>query len=119
MRLILFLATAAGAIPTQSFELRGTKGDTINLEEAPVTPIPLSSGVFEPAMDLEYFANLDPNVFEWMSPDEIKPGETTCGFLTAPLGWDVDDVDVVYPEVKVCESILSFGQIRYNKSCLF
>lgn len=62
---------------------------------------PNPDNAFEPAMDLEYFSNLDPKEFEWVNPNEIKPGETTCGFLTAPLGWDVDDVDVVYPDVKV------------------
>ena len=35
-----------------------------------------------------------------MNPDEIQPGETTCGFLKAPLGWEVEDLDVVYPMVK-------------------
>ena len=35
-----------------------------------------------------------------MNPDEIQPGETTCGFLKAPLGWEVEDLNVVYPMVK-------------------
>jgi len=59
--------------------------------------------IFEPAISLEDFKNVDPAQFEWVNPDEIKAGETTCGFLTAPLGWEVDEDEVTYPFVKVCK----------------
>mmetsp|Transcript_8226 Transcript_8226/g.14355 ORF Transcript_8226/g.14355 Transcript_8226/m.14355 type:complete len:614 (+) Transcript_8226:59-1900(+) len=100
--MISALATVAVAIviPAQSYELRGGELDTLHIKDAPDTDPP-NPQFFEPAMDLEYFANLDPKKFEWVNPDEIKPGETTCGFLTAPLGWDVEEVDIVYPTVKV------------------
>lgn len=57
--------------------------------------------IFEPAISLEDFKKVDPAQFEWVNPDEIKAGETTCGFLTAPLGWEVDEDEVTYPFVKV------------------
>ena len=56
-------------------------------------------------MPLEDFRNIDPDVFEWVNPDEIQPGNVTCGFLKAPLG---EAEGVVYPMVKVCECILLF-----------
>jgi len=49
-------------------------------------------------MPLEDFSNIDPDVFEWVNPDEIQPGNVTCGFLKAPLG---EAEGVVYPMVKV------------------
>lgn len=49
-------------------------------------------------MPLEDFRNIDPDVFEWVNPDEIQPGNVTCGFLKAPLG---EAEGVVYPMVKV------------------
>ena len=62
-----------------------------------------SSGHFEPAISLEDFKNVDPERFEWVNPDEVKAGETTCGFLKAPLGWEVEELDIVYPMVKICK----------------
>ena len=58
--------------------------------------------VFEAAISIEDFKNIDPEQFEWVNPDEIRPGETTCGFLNAPLGWEVEELDIVYPMVKMC-----------------
>jgi len=57
--------------------------------------------VFEPAISLDDFKNVDPDKFEWVNPEEIKAGETTCGFLLAPLGWDVDELQVTYPTVNI------------------
>ena len=51
-------------------------------------------------MSLDDIRNVDPEQFEWINPDEIQPGETTCGYLKAPLGWEVEDLAVVYPMVK-------------------
>lgn len=64
--------------------------------------------VFEAAISLDDFKNVDPKLFEWVNPDEIQPGETTCGFLKAPLGW-VDETDIKYPFVKtyVCVTFAS------------
>lgn len=100
MHLISILATVAAVLPTQSFELRGRQVDGKKTEDAFNTEVP-NPEHFEPAMNLDYFANIDPDMFEWVNPDEIQPGETTCGFLHAPLDWEVDEVDIVYPMVKV------------------
>lgn len=102
MHLVSALATAAVVIPSQSHELRGKQLDTFHIEDASGTEPP-NPQYFEPAMDLDYFANIDPKQFEWVNPDEIKSGETTCGFLPAPLGWDVEELDIDYPTVKVCK----------------
>mmetsp|Transcript_29226 Transcript_29226/g.53426 ORF Transcript_29226/g.53426 Transcript_29226/m.53426 type:complete len:648 (+) Transcript_29226:162-2105(+) len=61
---------------------------------------PPNPEVFEAAISLDDFKNIDPELFEWVNPDEIRPGDTTCGFLKAPLGWEVEELDVVYPIVK-------------------
>ena len=63
---------------------------------------------FEAAKPLEFFENIDPNKFEWVHKSEIQPGETTCGFLKAPLVWSGDsgwpeEGDETYPTVKVCK----------------
>jgi len=58
------------------------------------------NSVFQAALSLDDFKAVDTDKFEWVNPDEIQPGETTCGFLKAPLGWEVDGVDVSYPVVK-------------------
>ena len=55
---------------------------------------------FTPAITLEEFANVDTSKFQWVNPDEIVAGSSTCGFLKAPLG---ALLDVVYPIVQVCE----------------
>ena len=57
-----------------------------------------SESVFTPAMDLEFFRTIDPELFEWVDPKEIQPGSTTCGFLNAPLG---SLTNVTYPIVHV------------------
>ena len=41
---------------------------------------------------------IDPEEFEWVNPDEIAPGATTCGFLKPRLG-SLDDVN--YPRIRV------------------
>lgn len=55
---------------------------------------------FEPAMPLDFFKNVDPELFEWVNPNEIAPGVATCGFLNARLG---ALPDVNYPMIKVCK----------------
>lgn len=100
MYLASAIATIVSLLPgARSLQLRGFEpNDSKNLREGSTSPT-----VFEPAKDIDFFANVDPDQFEWVNPEEIRPGETTCGFLKAPLGWEVDRVDVVYPEVKVCK----------------
>jgi len=67
--------------------------------------------IFEPAADLDTFRNVDPSKFEWVNPDEIEAGGTTCGYLMAPFGWpagsetgykETDD-QTEYPLAKVCK----------------
>lgn len=63
---------------------------------------------FEAAKPLEFFRNIDPNKFEWVDKSEIQPGETTCGFLKAPLVWSgnsgwPEKGDPIYPTVEVCK----------------
>ena len=63
---------------------------------------------FEVAKSLDFFRNIDPNKFEWVNKSEIQPGETTCGFLKAPLVWNGDsgfpeEGDTIYPTVDVCK----------------
>lgn len=54
---------------------------------------------FYRAETLDYFRNgIDPELFEWVNPDEIVPGSTTCGFLKPRLG-SLDDV--IYPTIEV------------------
>ena len=67
--------------------------------------------IFEPAADLDTFRNVDPSKFEWVNPDEIEAGGTTCGFLKAPFGWPAgsetgfkeSDDQTEYPLAKVCK----------------
>ena len=59
--------------------------------------------VFQAAINLEDFKNVDSDKFEWVNPDEIRAGETTCGFLKAPLVWEIDELDIEYPIVKTCK----------------
>jgi len=81
-----------------------TEVDTTNLPE----PNP---DIFEPAADLDTFRNVDPSKFEWVNPDEIEAGGTTCGFLKAPFGWPAgsetgykeSDTQTEYPFAEVCE----------------
>lgn len=105
MQLTFALAAAAVALPAvRAFDLRGTKdGFDHKTGHSRLAEEPPNPDVFEPAISLKDFANVDPDQFAWVNPDEIGPGETTCGFLTAPLGWDVEGVSTVYPDVKVCE----------------
>lgn len=42
----------------------------------------------------------DPAVLKWLTPSEVKPGGSTCGFLTAPLGTMGAHLES-YPDVKV------------------
>jgi len=99
----LAAAAVIRAATAQPFELRGRK-DVIHHEaDAASVAEPPNPAVFEPAKNLDHFANLDPKQFEWVNPDEIQPGKTTCGFLTAPFGSDANGSDVVYPKVRVCK----------------
>lgn len=71
--------------------------------------------IFEPAADLDTFRNVDPTKFEWVNPDEIEAGGTTCGFLKAPFGWPAgsstgfkeSDSQTDFPIAQVCKSFQS------------
>ena len=57
---------------------------------------------FYVAEPLDYFKNeMDPELFEWVNPDEIKPGATTCGFLKPRLG-SLDTIEYPLVSVYVC-----------------
>ena len=78
------------------FEEQNTKVEDVNIDN------------FEAAKPLEFFRNIDPSKFEWRNKSEIKPGNTTCGFLKAPLVWTGDsgwpeEGDTIYPTVEVCK----------------
>lgn len=52
-----------------------------------------------PAQSLSYFKNgMDPNMFQWVNKEEVKPGGVTCGFMYPPLGSQPNEV---YPAVEV------------------
>ncbi|CAB9527105.1 Secreted [Seminavis robusta] len=54
---------------------------------------------FYTAETLDFFRKgIDPEIFEWVNPDEIQAGETTCGFLKPELG---SLFDVYYPTIEV------------------
>eukprot|EP01082_Thalassiosira_pseudonana_P002734 g3505.t1 g3505 contig12:2208116-2209547(+) len=92
--LLLFLPLTASAN-----KLRGAAHSSSSTATAINPPHTAKlQNVFTPAMPLEDFRNIDPDVFEWVNPDEIQPGNVTCGFLKAPLG---EAEGVVYPMVKV------------------
>ena len=72
----------------------------------------VSQPAFVPAISIEEFkelgnckngptypgkANWNQYCFEWVNPDEVEAGGTTCGFLIAPF-W----CELVYPTVKSC-----------------
>lgn len=68
------------------------------------------SDSFGPAISLGSFSALDRSIelrdgsfFEWVNKEEIKAGETTCGFLHAPLSWPNAEETMAFPGVKVCE----------------
>ena len=120
---LAFLAVSAATAAASDFSKRQNSGsqrlrknrDGRNLEgEIPMMP-PSSAeddfveNIFTPAMDLDFFRNLDPADFEWVEPKEIQPGETTCGFLHAPLG---SLPDVTYPivDVYVCVKVSAPGR---------
>lgn len=103
MKVLLSLLATAALFPTQT-----TAAEVSGLRRQYQQPDLLSRtspnpDVFEAAMSLEDFKNVDPEIFEWVNPNEIKAGETTCGFLTASLVWEIEEVDVEYPTVKTCE----------------
>lgn len=54
---------------------------------------------FYEAESLDYFKNeISPSWFEWLNPDEVEAGGTTCGFLYPDLGLLHD---VTYPTIQV------------------
>ncbi|EJK49871.1 hypothetical protein THAOC_31214 [Thalassiosira oceanica] len=66
------------------------------------------SDSFGPAISLGSFSALDRSIelrdgsfFEWVNKEEIKAGETTCGFLHAPLSWPNAEETMAFPGVKV------------------
>jgi len=81
------------------------EADTTNLPPQP------NPDIFEPAADLDTFRNVDTSKFEWVNPDEIEAGGTTCGYLKAPFGWPAgsetgykeSDDQTEYPMADVCK----------------
>lgn len=58
----------------------------------------LEESQFYEAESLDFFRKgIDPELFEWVNPDEIAPGITTCGFLKPDLG----SQDKIYPIIRV------------------
>ncbi|KAL7507236.1 hypothetical protein ACHAXN_004424 [Cyclotella atomus] len=102
MKLLSSIFATAAILPAQAAaaEGLGLRGHQPNLSTK-ATPKP---NVFQAAISLEDFKNVDPAKFEWVNPDEIKAGETTCGFLKAPLVWEIAELDIEYPivETYVC-----------------
>ena len=94
-----FIFATAAILPAQAAaEGLGLRGHQPNLSTK-ATPKP---DVFQAAISLEDFKNVDPPKFEWVNPDEIKAGETTCGFLKAPLVWEIAELDI-QPIVETCK----------------
>ena len=90
---------------------RGLKGHAHGRRTEGEIPIPPPESVdeagddddvelqFYQARDLDFFKKgIDPEEFEWVNPDEIAPGATTCGFLKPHLG-SLDDIN--YPRIRV------------------
>lgn len=106
MKLLLSTFTTAAILSAQAAaEGVGLRGNQPNLS----TKAAPNPDVFQAAISLEDFKNVDPAKFEWVNPEEIKAGETTCGFLKAPLVWEIDEVDIGYPivETYVCVTFAS------------
>ena len=58
----------------------------------------LEDSQFYQAESLDFFRKgIDPELFEWINPDEIEAGATTCGFLKPDLG----SQDKIYPIIRV------------------
>lgn len=68
-----------------------------------ISPAAANHDVFEPALHLDEWKAVDSEQFEWVNVAEVSPGETTCGFLKSPLGWEAD-ANVIFPAVNVCKS---------------
>lgn len=98
---LIFSTFAIAAILTvrAAAERIGLRGKQPHLFSQAAAPNP---EVFEAAISLEDFRNVDPEKFEWVNPVEIQAGETTCGFLKAPLVWEIEDMEIVYPIVRTC-----------------
>ena len=108
MKLFSIFATSTALFSAQAAaEGLGLRGHQPQLS-GQETPNP---SVFEAAMTLEDFKNVDPNKFEWVNADEIKAGETTCGFLKAPLVWEIEKLEIEYPAVKTCKRSSCFLSI--------
>ncbi len=97
---ILLSSSASANEPSPSLPLRGSAAVAIK-DDVP--------DVFEPAISLDEFAALDSNTkiadayFEWVDREKIQAGETTCGFLHAPLCWPHAEEKTIFPEVEVCK----------------
>lgn len=103
MKLLLSLFATAAFFPTHTTAAAVSGLRRQNQQPDLLSKVSPNPDVFEAAMSLEDFKNVDPDIFEWVNPDEIKAGETTCGYLTAPLVWEIEEVDVEYPTVKTCK----------------
>ena len=121
--LSLLLPTAINAHYLRTYDYENTSVVTEDTSAAlsfinkDATNIPAPNpDIFEPAADLDTFRNVDPSKFEWVNPDEIEAGGTTCGFLKAPFGWPAgsetgfkeSDDQTEYPLAKVCKLFCVF-----------
>jgi hypothetical protein len=95
--LLLLLSTPAGI---NAKERRSLRNDNEKHQYIAPTPSPAEGDDSAPveAIDIDQFALIDQNLFEWVNPEEITPGNTTCGFLKSDLG---SLPNVTYPKVMV------------------
>jgi hypothetical protein len=95
---LLLLSTPAR---TNGKERRGLRKDGEHTDQGDdrVTTLTEGNSSTPPeAIYMDQFAAIDPDVFEWVNPEEITPGNTTCGFLKSDLG---SLPNVIYPKVRV------------------
>lgn len=114
--MFLLSRTSTASRPT----LRGA-GSNLSAERGgafkTISPAAANQDVFEPALHLDEWKAVDPEQFEWVDVDEVGPGETTCGYLKSPLGWEAD-ANVIFPSVNVCKSRCSASDIVIGNACL-
>ena len=67
---------------------------------------------FTPARSLDYFRyEMDSDLFEWIRPEEIQAGGTTCGFLKAPLSYGRQPNGLAWPKIQVYFCV-RFGEVQ-------
>lgn len=96
-------ATTAAYQGTESFEAKATRRELMKNRDLQgnATELYGPGSNFYVAESLDFFKNMDPLWFEWINPDEIQPGGTTCGFLYPDLGL-LDYVTYPIISVYVC-----------------